>query len=131
VAESFGPSAAALRTLSMGIGDKLTGWVASNRQAIVNSDAALDLGPRAAESMPPLASCLSVPLIAGQTLVAVLTLYAPGREAFSEDLGRLVQMVAPHVAAALHAARERTRSAQPQAAAPSRDFRLVAAGRRA
>ena len=44
MAESFGPSAAALRTLSMGIGDKLTGWVASNRQAIVNSDAALDLG---------------------------------------------------------------------------------------
>jgi GAF domain-containing protein len=130
VAESFGPSAAALRTLSMGIGDKLTGWVASNRQAIVNSDAALDLGPRAAESTPPLASCLSVPLIAGQTLVAVLTLYAPGREAFSEDLGRLVQMVAPHVAAALHAARERTRSAQPQAAAPSRDFRLVASMRR-
>ena len=130
VAESFGPSAAALRTLSMGVGDKLTGWVASNRQAIVNSDAALDLGPRAAESTPPLASCLSVPLIAGQTLVAVLTLYAPGREAFSEDLGRLVQMVAPHVAAALHAAREHTRSSHSQAA-PVRDLRLVAAARHA
>ena len=129
VAESFGPSAAALRTLSMGIGDKLTGWVASNRQAIVNSDAALNLGPRAAELTPPLASCLSVPLIAGQTLVAVLTLYAPGREAFSEDLGRLVQMVAPHVAAALDAARGGARSHQPQAA-PARDLKLVAHARR-
>ena len=71
-----------------------------------------------------------MPLIAGQTLVAVLSLYAPGRDAFTEDLGRLVQMVAPHIAAALHAARERTRSAQPQAAAPSRDLKLVAHARR-
>jgi GAF domain-containing protein len=59
----------------------------------------------------------------------VLTLYAPGREAFSEDLGRLVQMVAPHVAAALDAARGGARSHQPQAA-PARDLKLVAHARR-
>jgi putative nucleotidyltransferase with HDIG domain len=129
VAEAFGPAAPALRRLSVRVGENLTGWVASNRQAIVNSDASLDLGARAAEMTPPLVSCLSVPLVAGQTLVAVLSLYAPGRDAFSEDLGRLVQMVAPHVAAALHSAREGARSAQPQAA-PVRDLRLVGAARR-
>jgi hypothetical protein len=129
VAEAFGPAAPALRQLAMGVGEKLTGWVASNRQAIVNSDAALDLGPRAGESTPPLVSCMSVPLVAGQALVAVLTLYAPGRNAFAEDLGRLVQMVAPHVAAALQAASEGGRPPQAQAASP-RDLRLVASLRR-
>jgi hypothetical protein len=43
----------------------------------------------------------------------------------SFDLGRLVQMVAPHIAAALHTARERARSLQQQAA-PVRDLKLVA-----
>ena len=129
VAEAFGPAAPALRRLAVRVGENLTGWVASNRQAIVNSDASLDLGARAGEMTPPLVSCMSVPLVAGQTLVAVLSLYAPGRDAFSEDLGRLVQMVAPHVAAALHSAREHARSTQPQAA-PVRDLRLVGAARR-
>jgi GAF domain-containing protein len=72
---------------------------------------------------------MSVPLVAGQALVAVLTLYAPGRNAFAEDLGRLVQMVAPHVAAALQAASEGGRPPQAQAASP-RDLRLVASLRR-
>ena len=103
------------------VGDKLTGWVASNRQVIVNSDAALDLGPRA--SAAGLVSCMSVPLLAGDTLVAVLTLYGRERDAFSDDFGRLVQMVAPHIAAAVHAARER--AAQP-AMTSGRDLRIVA-----
>jgi GAF domain-containing protein len=102
--------------------------VASNCQAIVNSDASLDLGARAAESTPPLVSCLSVPLVAGQTLVAVLTMYAPCRDAFTEDLGRLVQMVAPHVAAALNAARGGARSSQSHVAL--RELKLVAHSRR-
>ena len=126
VADAFGAAAPSLRKLTMGFGENLTGWVASNRQAIVNSDASLDLGARAADAAPPLATCLSVPLVAGQTLVAVLTMYAPGRDIFTEDLGRLVQMVAPHIAAALHTARERARSLQPQQAAPARDLKLVA-----
>ncbi len=129
VAEAFGPSGPALRKLAMRVGENLTGWVASNRQAIVNSDASLDLGARAAESTPPLVSCLSVPLVAGHTLVAVLTMYAPGRDAFTEDFGRLVQMVAPHIAAALDAARGGTRSPQQQAL-PARDLKLVAHARR-
>jgi putative nucleotidyltransferase with HDIG domain len=126
VAEAFGPAAPAVRKLGMRVGEKLTGWVASNRQAIVNSDASLDLGARAAELTPPLGSCLSVPLVAGHTLVAVLTMYAPGRDAFTEDFGRLVQMVAPHIAAALHHAGERARSLQPQQQTPVRDLKLVA-----
>ena len=34
----------------------------------------------------------------------MLSLYAPAANAFGDDCGRLIQMVAPHIAAAMHAA---------------------------
>jgi GAF domain-containing protein len=90
---------------------------------ISNSDAALDLGERAQSVTPALASCLSVPLTSGDALIGVLTLYAPGRNAFNDDHGRLVQMIAPHVAQALARAERR----QAGAAVPiNRDLRVVA-----
>jgi len=105
-AETFGPAAAALRGVSMDIGDRLTGWVAASRQPIVNSDAALDLGARAHAVNPPLRSCMSVPVTVGSSLVAVLSLYGEEQEAFTGDQRRLVQMVAPHLAGAIQTARQ-------------------------
>jgi GAF domain-containing protein len=102
VLDAFGPAAASLRGITVGIGERLTGWVAANRQCIVNSDASLDLGPKA--DAASLQSCMSVPLLMGESLVGVLSLYAPSANAFADDCGRLVQMVAPHIAAAIHAA---------------------------
>jgi putative nucleotidyltransferase with HDIG domain len=104
VADAFGPAAALLRTATVGIGECLTGWVAANRQPIVNSDAALDLGVRTHAVVPALQSCMSIPLVAGDAVVAVLTLYTSDADAFSEDRGRLIQMIAPHLAVAIHAA---------------------------
>jgi putative nucleotidyltransferase with HDIG domain len=102
VADAFGPAAASLRGLSVTMGERLTGWVAANRQCIANSDAALDLGPKA--EAVSLQSCMSVPLLMGDSLAGVLSLYAPSANAFADDCGRLIQMVAPHIAVALHAA---------------------------
>jgi putative nucleotidyltransferase with HDIG domain len=102
VADAFGPAAASLRGLSVTMGERLTGWVAANRQCIANSDAALDLGPKA--EAVSLQSCMSVPLLMGDSLVGVLSLYAPSANAFADDCGRLIQMVAPHISVALHAA---------------------------
>ena len=102
--EAFGPAAHALRGVHVGMGERLTGWVAAQRQPIVNSDAALDIGDRVNAVTPPLLTCMSVPIVAGDTLVAVLSLYASTADAFDEDRGRLVQMVAPHVAGAIQAA---------------------------
>jgi putative nucleotidyltransferase with HDIG domain len=102
VADAFGPAAASLRGLSVTMGDRLTGWVASNRQCIANSDAALDLGSKAEAAS--LQSCMSVPLLMGDVLVGVLSLYAPSANAFAEDCGRLIQMVAPHIAVAIQMA---------------------------
>jgi putative nucleotidyltransferase with HDIG domain len=102
VADAFGPAALSLRGVTVGIGERLTGWVAANRQCILNSDAALDLGAKATAGS--LQSCVSVPLLVGDALVGVLSLYAPSANAFADDCGRLIQMVAPHIAAAIHAA---------------------------
>jgi putative nucleotidyltransferase with HDIG domain len=107
VVDAVGPAAAAVRGMTMGVGERLTGWVAANRQLIVNSDAALDLGPRAATVTPPLASCMSAPLVTGNTLVGVLTLYSPERKAFNDGQGRLIQMITPHLADAIARAERR------------------------
>jgi putative nucleotidyltransferase with HDIG domain len=132
VAEAFGPSAHALRATSVRPGERLTGWVAANRQPIVNSDASLDLGDRAAQATPALQSAMSVPLLAGDALVGVLTFYAPNRDLFTEDASRLVQMIAPHVAGAiLLAGRARAEEGGPavidKSNASTRALRLVAA----
>ena len=99
--DAFGPFAEMIRGSVVQVGERLTGWVAANRQAIVNSDAALDLDERVLNVAPQLQSCLSVPLMAGDALSAVLTLYAPERDVFTDDLGRLIQMIGPHVSRAI------------------------------
>jgi putative nucleotidyltransferase with HDIG domain len=118
--DAFGPAADALEGLTIRVGDRLTGWVAANRQLIRNSDASLDVGERASSLGVSLKSCLSVPLLDGGTLAGVLSLYSPDREAFSEDQGRIIQMVAPHIASAVLA----RRGDEPQVQ-QSRDLKLV------
>jgi putative nucleotidyltransferase with HDIG domain len=130
VADTFGPAAHALRGATVGIGERLTGWVAAHRQPIVNSDAVLDIGARAETASPPLKSCMSVPLLIGDAVVGVLSLYAPAADVFGEDCGRLIQMVAPHIAGAIHAAGGAASSApdvrQPADKIAASPLRLVA-----
>ncbi len=130
VAGAFGPAAALLRGTSVPVGERLTGWVAVRRQPIVNSEASLDLGVLVNTVTPPLARCMSLPLMAGDALVAVLTLYTAAPDGFTADHGQLVQIVAPHLASAIDAA-VRTESASRDTSSPEkpgpRDLRLVAA----
>jgi putative nucleotidyltransferase with HDIG domain len=102
--DAFGPSAASLAGATMGIGERLSGWVAASRQAVFDSDAALDFDGCPHETNPDLRRCTSVPLMLGTTLVGVLSVYSAAG-ACEQNRGRLLEMVAPHVAAALHAAR--------------------------
>jgi putative nucleotidyltransferase with HDIG domain len=129
VADAFGPAAAALRGMSVPVGERVTGWVAARRQPIVNSDATLELGARVDAVNPPLSRCLSLPLMAGDSLAAVLTLYTAAPDGFTADHGRLVQIVAPHLAKAIDAAlraQSAGRETAPTEPAGSRDLRLVA-----
>ena len=122
-----GEHAAALRGMTLGMGERLSGWVAACKQTITNSDAALDLYDRGVR----LGSALSTPLMDGDRLVGVFTAYASAANAFTEDQSRLVQMMAPHlgriVGAAIRTESQRTREVlEPRvAAAGSRDLRVV------
>lgn len=116
-----GEGAAFLKTLSMGMGQRLSGWVAANRQVIVNSDARLDFGSET--ELEELRYCLALPLVAGDSLVGVVTLYASGT--FSDDHARIMQMVAPHLAEML--ARADSSSAETTSAARRSGLRIVAA----
>jgi putative nucleotidyltransferase with HDIG domain len=122
--DAFGAAAPLLRGMSIGVGDRLTGWVAATRQVIADSPAALDLGERASLTQPPMSRCLSVPLAAGDRLVAVLTLYAAEHATLDAHHGRLLQILAPHVAQALAGASDS--SWRPATKTGPRDLRLVA-----
>ena len=64
---------AAARSLRLGEG--VSGWVAANRQVIVNSEASLDLGEQA-RLRDAAQHALSVPLITRESLVGTMTLYS-------------------------------------------------------
>ncbi|MGC4084173.1 MAG: GAF domain-containing protein [Vicinamibacterales bacterium] len=68
-----------LAATRIALGQNLSGWVAANRQQIVNSDAALDLGRVADEMSPPVKSCMSMAVTADTELVGVLSWYAVAR----------------------------------------------------
>jgi putative methionine-R-sulfoxide reductase with GAF domain len=95
---SAGSAAPALEGVRVPLGQRLSGWVAANRQIIVNSDPALDLYDVARVAKPPLKSALGVPLLADNQLVAVLTLYSPFVEAFTDQHRRMMQAISRQVA---------------------------------
>jgi putative nucleotidyltransferase with HDIG domain len=86
-----------VKDLRMSRGERLSGWVAANRQPIVNSDPMLDLGDISKATTPPLRTSLSVPLMVHDELVGVLTLYS-ATERFTDDHRRLVEMAGRHAA---------------------------------
>lgn len=97
VAHAAGENAAYFSGLRIPRGQRLTGWVAANRQTILNSDPVLDLGEVARAMRPRLRSCLSTPLISESDLVGVLTVYSTHRDAFSEDHRRIIEAVSRQV----------------------------------
>jgi diguanylate cyclase (GGDEF)-like protein/putative nucleotidyltransferase with HDIG domain len=104
VAHAAGDGAAHFSGLRIARGQRLTGWVAANRQSILNSDPVLDLGDAARALRPPLRSCLSTPLLIGEQLVGVLTVYSPTRDAFTEDHRRVLEVIASQISPSLHRA---------------------------
>jgi putative nucleotidyltransferase with HDIG domain len=93
-----GPLAGEISGQSIGIGQRVSGWVAANARTMVNADALLDLERESARG----SFALSVPMVAEGTVVGVLTLYAP--KAFADDQRRKIEIIAPHLATALKSA---------------------------
>lgn len=94
---AFGEGAAVVLGIRMGLGTRLSGWVAANRQTICNSDPVLDLGDASRCHALSLRSCLSTPLIAGENLVGVLALYSGDANAFTENHRRVLEVAARQV----------------------------------
>jgi len=82
VAYAFGDSAEFVRGLRIPLGQRLSGWVAVNRQTIINSDAALDLGDIARAAS--LRVCLSTPVISKDQILGVITLYSIAADGFDD-----------------------------------------------
>jgi putative nucleotidyltransferase with HDIG domain len=110
---AVGPAAERLADLSIDVGHRISGWVAANWRPMVNAEARLDLDERTDD----LRFALSVPLVAENRLLGVLTIYAA--EPFGDLQSRRVEMISPHLAAALA-------SVETPAQKPQRDLRVIA-----
>jgi diguanylate cyclase (GGDEF)-like protein/putative nucleotidyltransferase with HDIG domain len=103
---AFGDASASLRGLRIPLGQRISGWVAVNRQTAMNSDPALDLGDAARSFTPRLMSSICTPVIYLNELVGVLSLYSQGSAAFAEDDKRVIEIVAQHIGHTLKSAIE-------------------------
>jgi GAF domain-containing protein len=117
-AYAAGSHASLIRGLQASPGEGIVGWVAGHRRPAVNAEPALDFGVSAGELEPPLRSTLAVPLIHEGALVAVLAVYATTRGAFSEDHARLLDLLAPRLAASMASVAGRIDEARMPAARP-------------
>jgi putative nucleotidyltransferase with HDIG domain len=82
-----------LRDVSIPLGDRLTGWVGANREMILNSDPGLDLGDMAGAWHPRLRSGFAMPLVAGDALLGVLSIYSPDEAGLTRRQVRTVSML--------------------------------------
>jgi signal transduction protein with GAF and PtsI domain len=87
-----GAGAATLQALTVPIGERISGWILVHRQAVVNSDATLELGPVAKTFPVPLRYTLAVPVLRGQKAVAVIATFGSGP--FESDHQRLLETAA-------------------------------------
>jgi sigma-B regulation protein RsbU (phosphoserine phosphatase) len=99
-----GAHAEHVRGATKPIGSGLAGWVAANRRAVVNADPALDLALESAVE-PPLRSALTIPLVHSGVTTGVLSLYAERPLAFTDNQARLLELMAPTLAASIAAVR--------------------------
>lgn len=84
-----GAGSGAVEGLRIPIGDRVSGWAMAHKQAVVNSNAALELGPIARTLPTPLRYALAVPIVRNQAAIAVVTCY--GSDPFDTDHRRIVE----------------------------------------
>jgi putative nucleotidyltransferase with HDIG domain len=90
VAASTGVGTSAVEGLVIPIGERVSGWAMAHKQAVLNSNAALELGPVARTFSTPLRYALAVPILNGSsTPLGVITCY--GSEPFNADHRRILE----------------------------------------
>jgi hypothetical protein len=86
-----GIGASAIEGLSIGVGERISGWAYAHKESVVNSDASLELGPVARTFSVPLRYAIAVPLL-DRVPVGVMTLYS--NEPFDKDHRRMIESAA-------------------------------------
>ena len=123
-----GAHAGLLRSFTAAPGDGVVGWVAAHRRTSINSEPAIDLGAGVTSLDPPLLSLCAVPLVHEGQLTVVLAVYGTTRQAFGEDHARLLDLLAPKLAASF--AGVRPAQAQPERQSVASAFKLLKGRRR-
>ena len=100
-----GDGSTAVRGLRISLGQRLSGWVAANRQTISNSDASLDLA-EAVESRRGYKKLHKHTADFEDELIGVLSLYSAELSGFNEDHKRIIEAVARQVAQAFQSSSE-------------------------
>jgi len=95
---AVGEGAPLVSSMRIPLGQRLSGWVAANRQTVINSDPALDFGEGALSHLPPLRACLSTSIACQDELLGVLALYSEKVNGFTEDHRRVLETVARQLA---------------------------------
>jgi len=107
-----GEGSSLVRGTRIPLGQRLSGWVAANKQTIVNSDPVLDLGDVARGRSFRLKSCISTPFLKDERLAGVISLYSTGINDFNDDHRRIIEVVARQITNTLIHAVEFDRSSR-------------------
>jgi putative nucleotidyltransferase with HDIG domain len=99
VCYAAGANASVMRGVRKARGSGVAGWAAVTRRPALNAEPSLDFGYAIAEGETPLVASITLPLVHEGMVVAVLGLYSSERTGFSEDRLRLLELVAPSLAA--------------------------------
>lgn len=101
-AASIGVGTSAMEGLQIPVGERISGWAIAHKQAVMNSNAALELGPVSRTFSTPLRYALAVPIMNGPNIaVGVITCY--GSEPFTGDHRRVLEGAATLFASSLSA----------------------------
>jgi putative nucleotidyltransferase with HDIG domain len=85
----------------LAVGSGVAGWCAANRRLVRNADPAIDLGVAVTTLSPPLRSSINVPLTHDGAMIGVVAFYASAPDAFTDDHGRLLTLLASSLASSI------------------------------
>jgi len=108
-----GDALSALRGRRIKVGQGLSGWVAAHKRTVVNSPGALDSDEGHSALLRAFLSSMSAPILRGDALVGVVTLYASSREAFTPRHAEIIEGVASHLSPLLRRRRPIGQSSRP------------------
>lgn len=94
VAACTGVGTSAIEGLAIPIGDRISGWAFAHKQAVMNSNAALELGPVARTFSVPLRYAMAVPVTSGASSAPVGVITTYGSDPFDNDHRRLLESAA-------------------------------------